>query len=368
MPYRVRVTPSIAALLSSATPLGVGKQSYRVSHFRIPDVLSASNQRFLSHLKKACYVTGRVRSVCQVCDEKTLDCTSAIVLGDRRKGLSGSWQLVECDSCGVISMSPLPTDEQLAFYYGAYSQDDTIDLSQGVGSRHPKLRKLFHWLSGDVDPRDFVHVPDGARVLDYGCGHAGYLSDFHHRGVAISGAEIADYAVKACRSHGYDVHKVDEFSRIPFNEGEFDIVYLMQVFEHLRDPHEFLQELARILKSGGMLYLAVPNAASIWRKVFNHNWVSGWFAPFHLFHYRCDILEKMAGQHGFDRIDTWSRTPESWFRLNLKAIFYPRENKLDWYRNWLDACPVRYLLMLLLRTIELPFHEKDCLVIQLRKR
>jgi SAM-dependent methyltransferase len=265
-------------------------------------------------------------------------------------------------------MLPLPTDEQLVSYYGAYSQDDKVDLSQGVGSRHPKLRKLFHWLSGDVDPRDFVNVPAGARVLDYGCGHAGYLSDFHHRGVAISGAEIAEYAVEACRNHGYDVHKVDDFSHIPFDTCEFDIVYLMQVFEHLRDPHEFLQELARILKSGGMLYLAVPNAASIWRKVFSHNWVSGWFAPFHLFHYTCGTLEKLAGQHGFDLIDTWSRTPESWFRLNLKAILYPRENRLDWHRNWLDSRPVRYLLMLLLRTIELPFHEKDCLVIQLRKR
>jgi SAM-dependent methyltransferase len=313
-------------------------------------------------------VTGQVRNVCPVCDEKALDCTSEILLGDRRKGLSGDWRLVECDSCGVISMMPLPTDEQLASYYGAYSQDDKVDLSQGAGSRYPKLRKLFHRLSGDVDPRDFVCVPAGARVLDYGCGHAAYLSDFHHRGVAISGAEIAEYAVEACRNHGYDVHKVDDFSHIPFHEGEFDVIYLMQVFEHLRSPHNFLKELARILKSGGMLYLAVPNAASIWRKVFGHNWVSGWFAPFHLFHYTRDTLEKLARQHGFELIDTWSRTPESWFRLNLKALLYPGENQLDWHRNWLDSRPVRYLLMLILRTVELPLHEKDCLVIQLRKR
>jgi SAM-dependent methyltransferase len=309
-----------------------------------------------------------MNGTCSGCEEIPLDSARQWVLNDRRKGIRGSWKLVECNSCGVISMMPLPTDEQLASYYGAYSQDDKVDLSQRFGSRYPKLRKLFHRLSGDVDPRDFVHVPVGARVLDYGCGHAGYLSDFHHRGIAISGAEIAQYAVEACRNHGYDVHKVDDFSRIPFDAREFDIVYLMQVFEHLRDPHEFLQELSRILKNGGMLYLAVPNAASIWRKVFSHNWVSGWFAPFHLFHYTSDTLEKLAGQHGFDLIHTWSRTPESWFRLNLKAVLYPGENQLDWHRNWLDTRPVRYLLMLILRAVELPFQEKDCLVIQLKKR
>ncbi len=287
---------------------------------------------------------------------------------DRRKNLPGSWRLAECDGCGVISMMPMPTDEELAAYYAAYSKDDKVDLTRKRGSRFPKLRKLFHRLSGDVDPRDFVQVPAGARVLDYGCGLAGYLCDFHDRGVSISGAEIAGYVVEACRNNGFDVHKVEDFSHIPFADGEFDVVYLMQVFEHLRDPHEFMKELARILKGGGMLYLAVPNAASIWRKIFGDNWVSGWFAPFHLFHYNRDTLAKLAAQHGFDVVESWSSTPESWFRLNLKACLYPNENQLDWRKSWLDSRPIRYLLMLMLRIVELPFAERDCLVIKLIKR
>jgi SAM-dependent methyltransferase len=305
---------------------------------------------------------------CLNCGGQIFDRVRRLSLSDRRKGLQGSWQLVECNGCGVISMMPMPTDEQLATYYAAYSKDDKVDLSQRIGSRYPRLRKLFHRLSGDVDPRDFVHVPAGARVLDYGCGHAGYLSDFHDRGVAISGAEIAGYVVEACRKKGFDVYKVDDFSHIPFDDEEFDIVYLMQVFEHLRDPHSFVKELARILKRGGMLYLAVPNAASIWRKVFGNNWVSGWFAPFHLFHYNRDMLATLAGLHGFDVVDSWSSTPVMWFRLNLKACLYPNENQLDWRRSWMDSRPMTYLLMLVLRIIELPFRERDCLVMRLKKR
>jgi SAM-dependent methyltransferase len=268
----------------------------------------------------------------------------------------------------VTSIAPMPTEEQLGSYYAAYAKDDKVDLSRQRGSRHPKLRKLYHRLSGDVDPRDFVTVSDGARVLDYGCGLAGYLADFHDRGVAISGAEIAGYVVEVCQRHGFDVHKVDDFSHIPFPDQEFDIVYLMQVFEHLRDPHRFMQELGRILKSNGTLYLAVPNAASIWRKVFDANWVSGWYAPFHLFHYNRETLAGLAQQHGFVVTDCWSRTPESWFRLNLKAFFYPSENQLDWRQTWLDSRPVRYFLMLFLRIIELPFSERDCLVMKLQKK
>jgi SAM-dependent methyltransferase len=262
----------------------------------------------------------------------------------------------------------MPTDEQLATFYAAYAKDDRVDLTRRRGSRYPKLRKLFHRFSGDVDPRDFVVVPSGARVLDYGCGLAGYLADFHDRGVSISGAEIAGYVVEACRKNGFDVRQVKDFSHIPFSEGEFDIAYLMQVFEHLRDPHGFMQELNRILKTDGTLYLAVPNAASIWRKLFGKNWVSGWYAPFHLFHYDRESLSKLSQQHGFIVTDSWSITPESWFRLNLKALLYPGENQLDWRRTWLDSRPLRLLLMVLLRIVELPFSERDCLVLKLRKQ
>jgi SAM-dependent methyltransferase len=205
-------------------------------------------------------------------------------------------------------------------------------------------------------------------VLDYGFGHASYLCDFHDRGVAISGAEIAGHLVEACRNNGLDVHKVDNFSRIPFKDGTFDIVYLMQVFEHLHDPHGSMKELARILKNEGMLYLALPNTASAWRKVFGKNWASGWFAPFHLFHYNRDTLAKMAGEHGFEVIESWSSTPESWFRLNLKACLYLNENQLESRPTWLDTLPIRYVLMILLRLIELPLRERDCLVIKFQKR
>jgi SAM-dependent methyltransferase len=289
-------------------------------------------------------------------------------LNDRRKGLTGNWQLIECDHCEVIFMMPMPTDEQLAQYYAAYSKDDKVDLSLKAGSKYPKIRKLFHALSGDVDPRDFIKVPNSARILDYGCGHAGYLSDFHNRGINISGAEIADYVVKACQKRSFDVHKVDDFSHIPFADEEFDVVYLMQVFEHLREPHGFMKELFRVMKKGGTLYLALPNSASIWLKVFGENWVSGWFAPFHLFHYNCKSLSALANQHGFDVMKSWSRTPESWFRLNLKAWLHPEEKQLDSYRSRLDDRWIRYLLMLMLRIVELPFRERDCLVIELIKR
>lgn len=306
--------------------------------------------------------------ICICCGAHFTSNATQYILNDRRKGLQGSWLLIECGTCGLISMDPRPTDKQLDSYYAAYSKDEVVDLAPHAGERYPMLRKIFHKLSGDVDPRDFVHVYEGARVLDYGCGHAGYLRDFHERGISIIGADIADYVVKACLNSGFDVRKVDNFSKIPFSDAEFDIIYLMQVFEHLRDPHRFLSELSRVLKKSGDLYIAVPNSASIWRKLFRKNWVSGWFAPFHLFHYNRNTLEKLAERHGFYVEKWWSNTPVMWFKLNLKAWLYSKNNQLDWTKSCLDSPILNSLLMLVLRIIELPFRDRDCLVIKFKKK
>jgi len=76
----------------------------------------------------------------------------------------------------------------------------------------------------------------------------------------------------------------------------------------------------------------------------------------------------MARQYGFEPTSCWTRTPESWFRLNLKAFFYPEENKLDLHRSWFDISPVRFVFMLTLRIFELLVRERDCLVMKLEKQ
>jgi SAM-dependent methyltransferase len=287
---------------------------------------------------------------------------------DRRKGLAGTWDLFECAACHSIMLLPLPSAEQLNACYVEYSRGDTIAFSPSRGSRHPALRKAFHWLSGDVDPRDFIRPTSGQRILDYGCGQAGYLVDFHAQGLAVSGAEMSATVVQACREHGLDVRLVTDPDKIPFPDAAFDIVYLMQVFEHVRRPQHFMEELARVVKPGGVLYLAVPNSRSIWRRVFGARWISGWFAPFHLFHYDRHSLSALAAQHGFEMVESWSRTPASWFRLNMKAWLYPRENRLDEFRCVLDAAPLRYLAMIVLHALELFVRERDCLVVKFARQ
>jgi len=287
---------------------------------------------------------------------------------DRRRGLPGEWTFWACARCGALFQHPLPTFEQLQSYYAAYSTGDDVKVTPSAGSRHERLRRWYHRVTGDVDPRDFVAAAAGARVLDYGCGAAPYLSYFRAHGVNIAGAEITPAIVTAYQAAGYEVALIDTMERIPFPNGEFDVVYMMQVIEHIARPHDLLKEVRRVLKPGGTLHLAMPNARSVWHRLFGANWVAGWFAPFHLFVYSSGSVRALAEAHQFQIVRQLSRTPEGWLRLNLKATLHPADDRLDSAgRAWLDRSPMREALSVALRVSEVVVRERDCLIVELRK-
>lgn len=262
----------------------------------------------------------------------------------------------------------MPSFEELQTYYASYSTSSDVKLISSPGTRHERLRRWYHRLTGDVDPRDFVAVSQGTRMLDYGCGAAPYLGHFRARGANISGAEVTPAIVSTYRAAGFDVALIENMERIPFPDGEFDVVYMMQVIEHVARPHDFLSEVRRILRPGGLVYLAMPNALSIWRRVFGANWVAGWFAPFHLFVYSAVGIGKLAQAHGFEVVRSWSSTSDSWLRLNIKAALHPTSHNLDATpRSWLDGVFVRLPLSALLRLVEVAVRERDCLVVELKK-
>ncbi len=78
-----------------------------------------------------------------------------------------------------------------------------------------------------------------------------------------------------------------------------DLIVLRHVLEHFEDPGARLSELATKLGCGGVIYVEVPNARSIWRQWLGRNW-AGYYAPFHT----CVPTEKglraLAGRSGLE--------------------------------------------------------------------
>lgn len=72
------------------------------------------------------------------------------------------------------------------------------------------------------------------------------------------------------RDRWAQVHQLDLTEGLPYGDEQFDIVVCEQVLEHLDDPASVIDELARVLRPGGLLVIGVPTFPPILAQIRRH--------------------------------------------------------------------------------------------------
>ncbi len=91
---------------------------------------------------------------------------------------------------------------------------------------------------------------------------------------------------------GLDYVDVDfEVDPFPIQDNSVDFAVSLAVIEHLRDPENFLSEIFRCLKPGGLVYLSTPNFQLDWKNFYND--------PTHVRPYTPKSLEQLLLLSGF---------------------------------------------------------------------
>ena len=114
----------------------------------------------------------------------------------------------------------------------------------------------------DLDNQKLIAalVPEGARVLDLGCGDGAMLDLLQReRGCTGYGVEIADGNVLQCIRRGVDVIQLNlDEGLAMFDDASFDVVLQIDTLQHLRNAEVMLRETARVGRIG---IVAFPNFA-----------------------------------------------------------------------------------------------------------
>jgi len=101
-----------------------------------------------------------------------------------------------------------------------------------------------------------AHIPSGAEILEVGAGASNPTSQYLSSLGRLTGLDV-DPAV---RSNGYlALARVLTANAYPFADSSFDACVSNYVVEHIADPSSHLEEIARILRPGGVYLFRTPN-------------------------------------------------------------------------------------------------------------
>lgn len=183
-------------------------------------------------------------------------------------------------------------------------------------------------------------IPQGARVLDAGCGRSLFTEIRPDWPFMIVAADV-EHALLAERKREFPGVRwaVAGAHPLPFRDEVFDAVFAGELIEHLVDPRCGLAEFNRVLSPGGLLVLTTPNRLRL------ANVVDGSerpYSPDHLSEVSYDEAQGLLADAGFEVEHA------SGLHLELMLNWFSSQPKLDrlqrrWNRRW--AVPLMRALL-----------------------
>lgn len=179
--------------------------------------------------------------------------------------------------------------------FEAYAKRSDDDAGIAGWSPHGLATRLRHFRR--VWPRD----KKGSFWLDVGCGAGTYTRLLADTGINVLGADYSEPTVQKARRRGTNqiTWLVSDINKLPLPAGYVDGVLCFGVIQALSESNIAINEMARVMRQGGMLWIDGLNGRCI-PTIFTRlkRWVRR--SPMHLRYESPTMLMELMRQHGFE--------------------------------------------------------------------
>jgi 2-polyprenyl-3-methyl-5-hydroxy-6-metoxy-1,4-benzoquinol methylase len=237
-----------------------------------------------------------------------------------------------CNECGALSFHAAQNaDTYGEGYYGSGNS------KLGGFARHLRV------LSANGRARFVSKLVGGGECLDIGCGDGEFLEAMHRLGWPVKGTELPGSAFE--RAQGKFPGRIvctDRFESAT-RPGSCNLVTMWQVFEHLENPRQVLEGCCKLLATGGVLAVGVPNPAS-WQALWGKEHWLHFDPPRHLHLQSMQTLVKEAEVFGFICVATKypfiEFGPIGWIQTALNKLGFPRDYFFERMKDRWSGVPV----------------------------
>lgn len=205
------------------------------------------------------------------------------------------FQLQTCNNCNFLFTSPVPDQDAIGRYYASDVYISHTDSNKGVIEQLYQLVRKRTLASKRKLIASLTQREKGT-ILDYGCGTGAFLNEMKLNGWNTYGIEPdAGARAKAEQLIGNTVGLPSELSSL--TTQTYDVVTMWHVLEHVHDLNGTIQEVKRLLKPEGKLFVAVPNHQSFDAQHYGTHWAA-YDVPRHLHHFSPETMKSLMERHG----------------------------------------------------------------------
>jgi len=249
-------------------------------------------------------------------------CTHGLKAWFTKSTTYGDFQFRRCQQCRSAFVLPRPTEAVLANFY-----EDPDRYQSPHGDDLPDEHDLRAVDAERIVQRIQQYTASG-RMLDVGAGDGLYAKAALAHGYQVDALEPNENACEIYErvtGQACEVGFLDE-AITKARTGQYDVVLLSQVMEHLPDPETAMRQIRRLLKPGGTLVIGVPrfrSALSILmgrRDIFIN-------PPEHLNHFTPKGLSHLGSRYSLT-MNTWETA--TWYEPDrvAKRLHAPGANFL----------------------------------------
>jgi 2-polyprenyl-3-methyl-5-hydroxy-6-metoxy-1,4-benzoquinol methylase len=268
-----------------------------------------------------------VAKTCSVCSDDLY-----FKLSKYSETVDKNFDIYKCDFCKNWQVYPAPNAKELKkLYENSYFSKRTkrgYNDYAGEAIKQSVISTLEKNLA-DLDFYAWEKTLYDKSSLEIGAAAGHCVEYLQMRGWNAAGIDISKTMTDAAKKRGLHMICAD-FLKYDFKEDnknrKFDLITLWATLEHLPEPGKYIEKIAKLLKSGGHLYITTTNTG-FWAKIYGARW-RYLNVPEHIYYFNKNSLSYLFKKSGLkiNRAFTYgsgftSKKNASLFYKAMKSIF-----------------------------------------------
>lgn len=267
-----------------------------------------------------------VYSACPCCNG--VDISKVLSAADHTVS-NETFEIWQCNVCTARFTQNVPDKNEIEKYYKSENYISHSDTKQGfINSLYHFVRKRT--LNGKRKLVEKYTKLSIGKILDIGAGTGAFLQVMQKSEWDVTGFEPDETAREnAKKLYGLSLQPSEELFNL--KAETFDAITLWHVLEHVHELHEYMDQLKKLLKLTGCLFIAIPNYACYDEKIYKEFW-AGYDVPRHLYHFSPTSITQLLLQHGLQLKEIKPMWYDSFYVSMLSEKYKTGKN------NFLNAC------------------------------